>query len=190
MNKVIICDIDGTLSNCDHRRHLVEPVVLTEECEPPSEFTDFFYICTDCGFAAGTPHRADCKIAAPRRDWPAFLDPELVMQDAPIDNVGRLLSDLYGARFRSTDVIFCTGRNESCREVTRAWLHKHFPWIYGWQLMMRPDGDFRPDTDVKREMLDKIGRERVVYVIDDRKCVVKMWRQEGLFVLDVAGYEG
>lgn len=190
MNSVIICDIDGTLANCDHRRHFVEPKVLTEECEPPSMYTDFFYICTDCGFAAGTPHKTDCKLAAARRSWEKFLDPDLVREDTLIEKVAGLVAELSFA-YCSRQVVFCTGRNESCRAVTEEWLNNKLPWLpAGWQLMMRADGDFRPDADVKREMLEVIGKERVIYVIDDRKCVVKMWRQEGLFVLDVAGYEG
>jgi hypothetical protein len=55
---------------------------------------------------------------------------------------------------------------------------------------MRKNDDFRPDHEVKREILnDHINKDRVRLVIEDRASVVKMWRQEGLVCWQVADGE-
>ena len=53
---------------------------------------------------------------------------------------------------------------------------------------MRRVGDYRPDVEIKKEMLDRIrkGGFRPCIAIDDRDCVVAMWRAEGLTCLQVA----
>jgi hypothetical protein len=56
---------------------------------------------------------------------------------------------------------------------------------------MRPADDFRGDDIVKREILATIvshfGRKPDM-VFDDRPRVVRMWRDEGIFVFNV--YQG
>lgn len=58
---------------------------------------------------------------------------------------------------------------------------------YDW-LYMRPEGDVRKDTEIKREIFDNYIRDkyRVLFVLDDRNSVVKMWRDLGLKCLQVA----
>lgn len=78
-----------------------------------------------------------------------------------------------------------SGRDSICREQTEKWLEDNF--IQYDYLMMRPEGDFRKDTVVKREMFDNhiIGKYNVSFVIDDRPCVCRMWREMELKVLQV-----
>ncbi|MDH5259255.1 MAG: hypothetical protein OEX07_14670 [Gammaproteobacteria bacterium] len=52
-----------------------------------------------------------------------------------------------------------------------------------YQLDMRPDGDTRPDYEVKQEMLDhtlEMDRERLIAVFDDCQQVVDMWRRNNV----------
>jgi hypothetical protein len=53
-------------------------------------------------------------------------------------------------------------------------------------LFMRPQGDSRPDTVVKRELFEKYVEPNwhISFVIDDRKSVVQMWRDLGLYVFN------
>jgi hypothetical protein len=53
-------------------------------------------------------------------------------------------------------------------------------------LVMREQGDSRKDTIVKKEMFDKYikGKYNVLYVVDDRPCVCRMWSL-GLKVMQV-----
>jgi hypothetical protein len=55
-------------------------------------------------------------------------------------------------------------------------------------LFMRPAGDTRKDSIVKREIFDAeiAHRWRVIGVFDDRRQVVRMWRALGLTVFQVA----
>ncbi len=50
---------------------------------------------------------------------------------------------------------------------------------------MRRSGDNRPDEIVKKEILDTLlNKDSVIRVYDDRPKVVRMWRAEGLEVVD------
>jgi predicted kinase len=84
-------------------------------------------------------------------------------------------------------VIFMSGRTDACRAATEEWLRVHFgvPWE---ALHMRPAGDTRKDSVVKRELFDRHVRDRydVRRVYDDRDQVVAMWRSLGLTCLAVA----
>jgi hypothetical protein len=89
-------------------------------------------------------------------------------------------------------IVFVSGRMEQCRTLTLDWLHKHVCRAlecFHAPLFMRADGDFRPDTVVKREIYEKfiLGEYDVAGAIDDRSKVVRMWREElGLTCLQVA----
>jgi hypothetical protein len=82
--------------------------------------------------------------------------------------------------------VFFTARPESVREPTEAWLRKQLAVrLQPWHLLMRADGDERSSTEIKREMLDRIGWTQrsgvqVVCAFDDRPEVVAMYRAEGL----------
>ncbi len=112
-------------------------------------------------------------------------DETRVGQDAPVEVVveAALMYQLLG----SYEVIFMSGRSELCRADTEEWLRTHYPapWRH---LLMRPAGDGRRDSIVKRELFDRHVRNhfRVRVVLDDRNQVVSMWRQLGLTVFQVA----
>ncbi|WP_430788277.1 AAA family ATPase [Actinoplanes sp. G11-F43] len=84
-------------------------------------------------------------------------------------------------------IVFCSGRDAVCRAETEAWLEL-FVGVPYEGLFMRPEGDSRKDSIVKREIFDQEVRDRwrIVGVFDDRQQVVRMWRQLGLTVFQVA----
>lgn len=93
-------------------------------------------------------------------------------------------------------IIFVSGRPESCRADTVAWINA--PGILVCDadnpLHMRTTGDRRPDTIVKRELFDWHVRPWSYYiagVFDDRNRVVKKtWREQlGLTVFHVADHD-
>lgn len=140
-----IVDIDGTLADCEHRRHLVE--------------------------------RAE-------KNWEAFFSPELVRKDALIQPVAEVVHGLLTRQI----IVFASGRPDRLREVTQKWLTQHGLWSWPYRLYMRVDGDKRPDTDVKREILQRIRDDgyHPTIAIDDRQTVVDMWREEGIICLQAA----
>lgn len=112
-------------------------------------------------------------------------DGTLLHTDSPNPVVVRLVKDLRHAGER---IVFCSGRDEEHREVTRRWLLEHEVGAIGDALLMRPTGDTRKDAIVKRELFDQHIRDNyaVRFVLDDRNQVVRMWRSLGLTCLQVA----
>ncbi|GGK90802.1 phosphatase domain-containing protein [Mangrovihabitans endophyticus] len=84
-------------------------------------------------------------------------------------------------------IIFCSGRDESCRDQTEEWLAE-FAGVDHHALFLRPRGDQRRDTEIKREIFDRHVRDhwRIAAVFEDRSQVVRMWRALGLTVFQVA----
>lgn len=90
------------------------------------------------------------------------------------------------------NILLVSGREGSyaAQKQTRSWLQAHsVPYE---NLFMRNQEDRRPDTVVKKEIYEHYikGKYDVCLVLDDRPCVVRMWRALGLKVLDCGmGYE-
>ena len=151
--KIIICDIDGTLANCDHRRHFVE---------------------------------------GPVKDWKSFLAPENVLQDTVNEWCRRILRDVCTDQNQHDGrvyVVLVTGRPEILRIETSEWLKQIETLDFYFEfLLMRPDGDYGPDEVVKAELYDKHIKDKydVLFVLDDRKKVVDMWRSKDLVCLQCA----
>lgn len=101
--------------------------------------------------------------------------------NAPVIAVIRAMADAGNA------VVFLSGRTDGCRAATHQWLLEHVRVPFQG-LFMRPAGDCRKDSVVKRELFDLHIRQRydVTCVLDDRQQVVEMWRSMGLTCLQVA----
>lgn len=89
------------------------------------------------------------------------------------------------AQRKGTRVIIFSGRNDKYAEQTIRWLVAND--IHYSEFYMRPDGDFRPDHVLKREMYDTYiaGKYNVRAVFDDRPQVCRLWRSLGLPLFDV-----
>lgn len=102
------------------------------------------------------------------------------------DTPDKIIIDLL-RRHDDRVIILLSGRDEVCRPETAEWLAENrVPFNH---LYMRPEGDTRKDSIVKRELFDSYIRDafNVEFVLDDRNQVVEMWRNElGLKVLQVA----
>jgi FMN phosphatase YigB (HAD superfamily) len=162
---VVICDLDGTLADVNHRLH---------------------YIKNDDGTLK--PYA--------ERDWNSFN--AACVDDKPNEDVIEILRSLaFGAR----PIYFLSGRNDVVRTETVEWLQKHvyedlYPATYvpkrcDQRLLMRKADDRRPDTEVKLEMVRELGLtpDDVLCILDDRQCVVDMWRENGFRCLQVDAWE-
>lgn len=132
------------------------------------------------GTLADNSHRQH-YLTGPKKDWDSFYAG--CARDVPIGAIVRLAQALDGAGFC---IVICSGRRESCRDDTIEWLERND--IYWSKLLLRPDGDHRPDEVIKREMLNKLrsAGHKIAFAIDDRRKVVDMWRAEGLVCLQAA----
>lgn len=85
--------------------------------------------------------------------------------------------------------IFVSGRDAVCMNDTAFWIEEQFDLGSSYHLFMRPKGDFRKDTIVKKEIFNKYirGNYTIHVVLDDRPSVSRMFRYElGLNVISVA----
>ena len=118
-----------------------------------------------------------------QKDWKKFF--ELMEFDTIRDDVFHMAHALHKDGYV---IIVCSGRNEKHREITEKQLA--FGKLKPQALMMRADDDYRPDYEVKAEMLKTMrdsGFDPKI-AVDDRPSVVKMWRDEGLTCFDVGGW--
>lgn len=106
-----------------------------------------------------------------KKDWNSFYDD--CLDDAPIHNVIYLLQELK----KNHHIIILTGRPERIKDKTLLWLKANnisFDEIY-----FRKDGDYRPDYEIKEEMLKNLNRS-IWFAVDDCKQVVDMFRKNNI----------
>ena len=116
-------------------------------------------------------------------DFGCFLDPENVAKD-PLNNWCREL--IMGMGDMGYRIICVSGREDALKDVTKKWLEKYNVPYDG--LFMRKSGDYRKDCEVKIEIYNKYIKDNyeILFIVDDRKQVVDMWREMGMTVLHCA----
>ncbi len=167
--KWIVCDIDGTIANLEHRLHFVKDINYnTDECHSQT-----------CDIAVNHGHR---------KDWKSFFDE--MSKDTVIENVRDMIIKYKEEGY---PIIFVSGRPDSHRKQTKEWLEnvafKDIKFVEGEDyatILMRRSIDHRLDTEVKENILKHyLKPENVHLVIDDRKRVIEMWKRNNLTVVDV-----
>jgi len=123
---------------------------------------------------------------AQAKEWDQFH--QAAKDDRPRSDVAFFLSVLcWWSVLDKILLVACTGRNERYRQTTLEWLIKHDLAVFD-TILMRSDGDWRPDVEVKPAMLDKFledkslfydGRPDVAFILEDRDKVVEAWRNLG-----------
>lgn len=118
-----------------------------------------------------------------KKDWDAFY--EHCDEDEPIKDIIELIELM---QIHEYNIVFCTGRRESVRKKTEYWLFKNIWCLREYKLLMRKDGDWRHDTEVKPELLQKAGitPDDVYFILEDRDSMVAKWRELGYRCLQVA----
>lgn len=134
-------------------------------------------ICDIDGTIADTRHRLHFIQGKPK-DWISFFD--AMDTDAPHTYVITLLQALSS----TYPILLATGRPETHRDMTQAWLQQHS--VPNSLLTMRKAGDYRSDVVVKKEMLVEIRKTYdPLLSIDDRPEVIQMWRNNDVPCLSV-----
>jgi predicted secreted acid phosphatase len=113
------------------------------------------------------------------KDWDAFF--QGIPQDKAIRSMVRLCNILHESGLK---ILLCSGRSEQYRPETVEWLAQQ--GVEYHELILRRDNDKRSDAVVKREMLAGLDRSKILFVVEDRREVVEMWRSEGLVCLQCA----
>lgn len=116
-------------------------------------------------------------------NWEKFMDPKEMAKDVPNQPVVDIAIAMEKA---GHEIIVVSARNERHREVTENSLQE--AGVQFQHLFLRPDGDFRKDSEFKQEVLDALIAQdwKPNLVFDDRNQVVEMWRSNGLTCVQVA----
>jgi predicted kinase len=102
--------------------------------------------------------------------------------------------EIVQALSKDNIIIFISGRTDDGEELTRKWINDHIftdPLYQAYDLYMRKKGDDRRDSIVKKELYDNFIKNDydVKFVLDDRRQVVDMWRNEcNLLCLEIADH--
>lgn len=86
------------------------------------------------------------------------------------------------------EVIVLTARTERYRAVTSFWLALHD--VPCDRLLMRRNGDGRPDAVIKREIIRWLKRHReIIHAWDDNPAVIGVWKDENVPFTVVPGWD-
>lgn len=105
--------------------------------------------------------------------WNAFFDQCYLDKPVP----AMILLFMHLVQTLGIRVEIWTGRSDRVAKDTTDWLNKHTK-VKNYSLRMRKEGDFRPDTEIKAEMIKQHGRPDIVF--DDRNKMVAWWREQGI----------
>ena len=162
--EVVLCDIDGTIADCEHRRHHVTGKKKDFESFYAEQYMDGAIKTTVAVLEALTRTRYGLIFVSAR--------PEKYRKD----------TEEWLASW-----VYLLVKNSVLDEQRI----KYVKDIQDWEclgLLMRPEGDYRADHIVKEEIyLNRIKPHYNVFmVLDDRQKVVDMWRKHGLICHQVA----
>jgi predicted kinase len=205
--------IDDTNLNPLHEQHIRETVKARGDAEVEiKDFTDVpLEVCIERDLKR--PNSVGEKVIRKMyNEWlrpePPKIEPDPALPDAIICDLDGMLALLNGRnpydastcdqdelcrpvwevldRMEGKTVLLVSGRMDTYRPQTEAFLHKH-DVRYSY-LFMRAAGDTRKDFVVKQEIYEREirGKYNVLFVLDDRDQVVEMWRGLGLTVFQVA----
>ena len=87
-------------------------------------------------------------------------------------------------------ILVVTARVGKWRDLTHGWLDRHLTRPHT-ELVMRADGDYRPDYEVKRDIHAVLAaRYDIRAAIDDNPNVAVLWEELGIPVTVVPGWPG
>jgi FMN phosphatase YigB (HAD superfamily) len=79
-------------------------------------------------------------------------------------------------------VYIVSARPKRLKNVTTIWLSDHeIP--YDKLILLRENDDHTKDQELKRDWVRGYGAHKILFVVDDRQCVVDTWRAEGVTCL-------
>lgn len=118
-------------------------------------------------------------IQGEKKDWDGFFSEDAIKTDKPQEWCVELL---HGAISRGHQVVFVSGRNEVAGTITRTMLDDL--GFHASELIMRPADNREEDFKLKESFYEELLADReILFVVEDRKQVVDMWRSKGLVVL-------
>ena len=176
-------DVDVCIERDKKRPNGVGAKVIKQMAEKYMGFVDLF---TPKEKVEGLPVAIICDLdgtLAKNNGHRSFYEYSHCDKDDLVPHVREILN-----RFQKDHkIIYLSGREDGVgRTSTMKFLKMHN--CPDGPLYMRKEGDGRSDRIIKKELFDEFvsGKYNVEFVLDDRNQVVKMWRELGLYCLQVA----
>lgn len=189
---MIIFDLDGTLADCEHRRHFVDPnknphyVARFPDIMKCNVFTEPVWLHEDTGEKF-------------KPDWKAFY--EACDLDKPIEPVIKVFNELI---HKNTNIEIWSGRCESVKDKTIDWLTLNvktdFYSDFFPKLKMRPEGLDCPQERLFEHWLRERSSDYMESLLNgttfknhniqmaflSHKPTIDLFRRHGIFVFDCA----
>lgn len=137
---------------------------------------------------------ADCShrlkyIQGKDKDYDKFYSDEEIMKDRLILDITDIIialgnfDDYTGVDEEDQSrIIFVSGRNRKCLNSTTGWLERNLNvFIDKDNLFLRPENDYRPAHEVKKDLIEKhIGFKNILFAFDDDDKVNDMYKKHGV----------
>lgn len=171
---VVICDIDRSLANGEHREHLLQ--AHCNVCLAPKT-TDYCPICKSI---------TDSKI--PQSAWDAFMAHDLLAKDTVYPDAQKFVAKVRGL---GAKIFYITGRQENTRKVTEKWLQEAVGRQDHEELVMRPDRGTAPHSpaSVYKEQAflalrakHKLENEFFLFLEDDDHVIENSYSKFGIVI--------
>lgn len=114
------------------------------------------------------------------KDWEGFHSDRAIATDVPyVNEIAFVLSFWANGE---NDIQIWTGRPKSSEDATREWLKKHAD-IADIRMRMRPTDSREKIRTLKETWLKKLPSTENVFVLDNRKDCVSLWRTYNILCL-------
>ena len=186
-SKFEIVEMDTSLEECLERDEKRDPRVGESVIKGMALQYGYFQpkkgivLCDIDGTIADLTHRL--KYArGEEKNWDTFFSK--LYGDTPRTEIIDQVNEMH---LQGYDIVFVTARPEQYRAFTLDWMKTKAKIPFTpYTMVMRRSHDKRQDMDVKRGIYDLYFKKyNVVKVFDDRPSVIRMWKEEGLEVIDV-----
>lgn len=125
-------------------------------------------------------------VAKPRgeKDFDAFHAASI--DCPPVKRAMELAHDYHGQGYT---IVVVTARVQKWFYTSFYWLQENMEVPFDGPFM-RPDNDFRPDVQIKREIFADVSRHYDIHAaVDDNPAVITLWQELGLDVTIIPGWD-
>lgn len=102
--------------------------------------------------------------------------------NTPVIALAQMLRRQASPRLR---LMVFSGRSDEVKTQTHAWIDANVGAGVFDEIRMRREGDYTPDDELKRAWAEPI-KDQILFSVDDRNKVVRMWRKLGVTCFQVA----
>lgn len=126
---------------------------------------------------------------APREEWPEYWGDH--SKDKPIEPVIEFVNQLYDVGYYIW-MVTIRGRVNSYKD-TKSWLARYGVDYTRLYTLGEDSNKFSDPSQVKREFIQQLDyeiRDDIFMAIEDSPSMIKMFKEEGIRVLDVGQFHG